>query len=476
MQFALMHGLYGAVIVMVVYNALLFINLKEWEYLAFIGLLCGVGINFALVEEPAFTQFAQIFLLRVFIMGEIIASALLFARYFLKTARFPRYDKVIQWGLKGLAIAAVIDVALQKVALLLVLLFATYLALLSLGVLLWKLKVREARYYVFAWSAYILSSLLFLVVYSHSQGMPSNVLIRYSPHFGFFCLMVFLALGLADKIQLLIQQITAVQRTLLTLSDQVGSGAMQLSSTVTKQAAATEEASASIEQVAATIRQMSNNAVQTEQIALKAVTQAQDGCIAVKESVKAMRQIAENIQIVEEIAAETRMLSLNATIEAAKAQEYGKGFAVVASEVRSLADRSRVLAQDILKFVKDGVEKAEYARNVIDLLAPDIQKTAQLIQEISMASQEQSSGMQQISIAIHQVDQVSQQNAAMAEELAAMAEELTAHAGLGHEHHSSSETPPHPKAPVLRGIRPPARPNNGKHQPPDEYDEQFERY
>jgi len=475
MQLALMHGLYGAVIVMVIYNALLFINLKEWEYLAFIGLLCGVGFNFALVEEPALAQYAQIFLLRVFIMGEIIASALLFARYFLKTARFPRYDKVIQWGLKGLMIAVVIDAALQKVALLLVLLFATYLALLSLGILLWKLKVREARYYVLAWGAYLLASLLFLGVYSQS-GMPNNLLIRYSPHFGFFCLMVFLSIGLADKIQLLIQQITSAQRTLLTHSHQVGSGAMQLSSTATKQAAATEEASASIEQVAATIRQMSNNTMQTEQIALKAVTQAKDGCVAVKDSVKAMRQIAENIQIVEEIAAETRMLSLNATIEAAKAQEYGKGFAVVASEVRSLADRSRVLAQDIFKLVKDGVEKAEYARNMIDLLAPDIQKTAQLIQEISVASQEQSSGVQQISIAIHQIDQVSQQNAAMAEELAAMAEELTAHAGFGYEPHSPSEMPPHPKAPVLRGIRPPARPNNANNQTPDQYDEQFERY
>ena len=59
-------------------------------------------------------------------------------------------------------------------------------------------------------------------------------------------------------------------------------------------------------------------------------------------------------------------------------------------------------------------------------LVPNIQKTAELVQEISAASKEQDSGAGQINKAIQQLDQVVQQNASVSEELAAQAEELSA--------------------------------------------------
>jgi len=118
------------------------------------------------------------------------------------------------------------------------------------------------------------------------------------------------------------------------------------------------------------------------------------------------------------------MLSLNATIEAAKTQEYGKGFAVVASEVRSLAERSRTAATEINALAGSSVATAEKAGEMLAKLVPDIQKTAELVQEISAASGEQSSGAEQINKAIQQLDQVVQQNASVSEELASQAEQL----------------------------------------------------
>jgi hypothetical protein len=61
-------------------------------------------------------------------------------------------------------------------------------------------------------------------------------------------------------------------------------------------------------------------------------------------------------------------------------------------------------------------------------LVPDIQKTAELVQEISAASKEQTSGADQINTAIQQLNQVIQQNAGATEELASTAEELSAQA------------------------------------------------
>ena len=59
---------------------------------------------------------------------------------------------------------------------------------------------------------------------------------------------------------------------------------------------------------------------------------------------------------------------------------------------------------------------------------PDIQKTAELVQEINSASSEQNSGAEQINKAIQQLDQVVQQNASVAEEMSSTAEELAAQA------------------------------------------------
>ena len=61
-------------------------------------------------------------------------------------------------------------------------------------------------------------------------------------------------------------------------------------------------------------------------------------------------------------------------------------------------------------------------------LVPDIQKTADLVQEINGSSNEQSAGADQINKAIQQLDQVIQQNAGASEEMASTAEELSSQA------------------------------------------------
>ncbi|RJR36075.1 MAG: HAMP domain-containing protein [Desulfobacteraceae bacterium] len=237
-------------------------------------------------------------------------------------------------------------------------------------------------------------------------------------------------------------------------SQQLSAITEQMSQGATEQAAAAEEASSSMEQMAANIRQNAENAVQTEKIALKSAGDAEEGGRAVGETVKAMKEIAQKISIIEEIARQTDLLALNAAIEAARAGDHGKGFAVVASEVRKLAERSQTAAGEISTLSSSSVEIAEKAGQMLSKLVPDIQRTAELVQEISAASNEQNSGAEQINKAIQQLDTVIQQNASASEELSSTAEELSAQAEqlrrtisffrVGEEKSQTTKKPPVP--------------------------------
>lgn len=183
-----------------------------------------------------------------------------------------------------------------------------------------------------------------------------------------------------------------------------------------------------MEEMASSIMQNADNSKQTEAIAVKAAADARESGSAVAQTVAAMKEIAQKISIIEEIARQTDLLALNAAVEAARAGDHGKGFAVVASEVRKLAERSQVAASQINAVSSTSLDVAEKAGGLLDKLVPDIQKTADLVQEINAASQEQSTGAAQVNEALQQLDKVIQQNASSAEEMASTAEELSGQA------------------------------------------------
>jgi len=213
------------------------------------------------------------------------------------------------------------------------------------------------------------------------------------------------------------------------------------------QAAALEETSASLNEIASMTKRNAENADRAKQLATHARTAAETGTTDMQamsgamEAIKASSgNIAKIIKTIDEIAFQTNLLALNAAVEAARAGEAGAGFAVVADEVRSLAQRSVHAARETAASIEDSIRKSEHGAMLNEKVAlslseivSKVRQVDELIAEIAHASAEQDEGLTQILTAVTQMDTVTQKNAAHSEESASAAQDLKAHANAMHQ-------------------------------------------
>lgn len=86
----------------------------------------------------------------------------------------------------------------------------------------------------------------------------------------------------------------------------------------------------------------------------------------INEFVENARKVKSITNGIADISDQTNLLSLNASIESARAGEAGKGFAVVAGEIRTLADGTSKLTDDIDKIVQMLENNALKAQKVVN--------------------------------------------------------------------------------------------------------------
>lgn len=222
-------------------------------------------------------------------------------------------------------------------------------------------------------------------------------------------------------------------------------GTKSVSSVAQLLADGTAEQSTTVEELTATISEVSEQSsanTQSAQTVSKKSTEAtsiinkSNACM--KELVCSMddisrssQEISNIVSVINNISAQTNMLALNASIEAARAGEHGKGFAVVAKEIGELAantTNATKMTADLIQSSITAVNKGVIIAKETDEMLTQVVTVADTIRiladNVSDSSVKQTESLNAIDTAVEQISNVVQSNASISAEAAASATEL----------------------------------------------------
>lgn len=134
----------------------------------------------------------------------------------------------------------------------------------------------------------------------------------------------------------------------------------------------------------------------------------------IKEKIVGIQQVTSSLKeqsneikiildIITNIASQTNLLALNAAIESARAGEYGRGFAVVADEIRKLAERSAGAAEEISEMLNDIQNKTDQVVESMSEGVKEVIEGAEMAEEARNAFKEIVSTSKDVDVQIKQI-------------------------------------------------------------------------
>ncbi|QOY34056.1 methyl-accepting chemotaxis protein [Anaerobacillus isosaccharinicus] len=206
-----------------------------------------------------------------------------------------------------------------------------------------------------------------------------------------------------------------------------------------------EAVAAAAQQLSSSVEEVANNAINVSENAEETIRQANNGQKVIEESLNGFLSMTDDfkdtkdkitsllqeiqnvttvVSFIRDVSEQTNLLALNASIEAARAGEHGKGFAVVANEVRKLSEQTNTSVQKITSTIEkiqleakvvdqnsdrmatqleERVDKTRDAINVLDQIITRIEDVGGATSNIAAIAEEQSAATQDITSRINEV-------------------------------------------------------------------------
>ena len=270
------------------------------------------------------------------------------------------------------------------------------------------------------------------------------------------------------SVQATVQGMADTAKQVAETTHEVDTGMHVVRQSAEKQSEATSAAAAAVEEVTVSIGEVAEHARSTKEVTLntgevsrEGVKRSGEACITISALAETVKESAEKVETlglrsaeishiaceIKEIADQTNLLALNAAIEAARAGEQGRGFAVVADEVRKLAERAGRATQQISSMidliqqdtshavegmrsgasqVEGGVALVHSAQDALQEINDEMGNTIQRVNEISHASDEQREAMTLLAQNVEQVAAMTEQNVTVVMQTESMVARLTA--------------------------------------------------